>query len=342
MNHNNISKSKELIMRSLKEVPSKQKSIVLIELAKFEEYNGNLNKARYYLKESQIESKNNDWKVFLESILLEIRNKNIDKAIFESERALKIHKRTGRLWAILIQLMYIQGEKKQIETFKTALLEVPKSGEVWCEGARIYLNPTYSVFNLQKAQKYLDFAVQFTPQYGDSFIEYLKLQYLLTGSFSNTYSSSPSISPSNSTLSLTTISNANNNVTYFMSSSNSFSSTFSNQMESNIEKNNESFIENLCINSEPNYGPLWFYCKFNILENTKDIFKNSKNLIVNHLFEFKNLYQNAILKNNYYDFDQYEKSDFISALPFSVIYQTEKKNDLEKKKLIFGFTDNII
>lgn len=35
-------------------------------------------------------------------------------------------------------------------------------------------------FDYDKAEKYLNFAIQFTPQYGDSFLEMLKL-YLLTG-----------------------------------------------------------------------------------------------------------------------------------------------------------------
>ena len=55
-----------------------------------------------------------------------------------------------------------------------ALKEVPKSGEVWCEGARIHLNPLSKAFDLETAGKYLGFAVQFTPQYGDSFMECLR------------------------------------------------------------------------------------------------------------------------------------------------------------------------
>lgn len=55
-----------------------------------------------------------------------------------------------------------------------ALKEVPKSGEVWCEGARIHLNPLSKAFDLDTAGKYLGFAVQFTPQYGDSFMECLR------------------------------------------------------------------------------------------------------------------------------------------------------------------------
>lgn len=58
--------------------------------------------------------------------------------------------------------------------FLQALKEVPKSGEVWCEGARIHLNPLSKAFDLDTAGKYLGFAVQFTPQYGDSFMECLR------------------------------------------------------------------------------------------------------------------------------------------------------------------------
>ena len=57
--------------------------------------------------------------------------------------------------------------------------EVPKSGEVWCEGARLFLNPHSECFSLDIARQFLEFAIEFTPQYGDSFIEYLRLQMLV-------------------------------------------------------------------------------------------------------------------------------------------------------------------
>ena len=55
--------------------------------------------------------------------------------------------------------------------FYSSLKCVAKSGEVWCEGARIYMNPLSDHFNPLNAQRCLNFAVFFTPQYGDSFIE---------------------------------------------------------------------------------------------------------------------------------------------------------------------------
>jgi tetratricopeptide (TPR) repeat protein len=63
--------------------------------------------------------------------------------------------------------------------FSRAVLHVPKSGEVWCEGARCVMNPmNISTFDLSLAQKYLAFAIQFTPQYGDAFIEYIRWEML--------------------------------------------------------------------------------------------------------------------------------------------------------------------
>ncbi|KAJ1626364.1 hypothetical protein T492DRAFT_843242 [Pavlovales sp. CCMP2436] len=44
------------------------------------------------------------------------------------------------------------------------LPQVPKSGEVWCEGARVCLDPTSAAFNPAAARRFLEFAIEFTPQ----------------------------------------------------------------------------------------------------------------------------------------------------------------------------------
>ena len=81
---------------------------------------------------------------------------------------------------MLIHLQYDKVELQQ-RLFREALQHVPKSGEVWCEGARLRLNPTSPYFNLDKARNYLEFAIQFTPQYGDSFVELCRVQQLQHG-----------------------------------------------------------------------------------------------------------------------------------------------------------------
>ncbi len=41
------------------------------------------------------------------------------------------------------------------------------------------MNPYGNLFDLKRAQKFLEYAIFFTPQYGDSFIEALKLYMIL-------------------------------------------------------------------------------------------------------------------------------------------------------------------
>jgi len=62
---------------------------------------------------------------------------------------------------------------------RRAITEVPKSGEVWCEKCRCHLNPLSThQFDLRQAQRSLCFAIQFTPQYGDTFIECIRLEMI--------------------------------------------------------------------------------------------------------------------------------------------------------------------
>eukprot|EP01133_Synstelium_polycarpum_P015617 gene15617-18557_t len=177
LNADNINVARKLVFRALQEVPSKLKSLVLLEYSRLEEYAGNINKSRRILKMAHIEARL-DWKVFLESVLLEMRANNYDAAIEEAKESLKIHSGAGRLWAALIQLNQLKGPKSQLKVFRKALQFVPKSGEVWCEGARIALNNN----ELDKARRFLEFAIQFTPQFGDSFIELLRLEIIEKGS----------------------------------------------------------------------------------------------------------------------------------------------------------------
>jgi len=171
----NFQLAKLLLNKALEEVPYKTKAIILLECSKMEEDIGNIERAREIMSRAKKEAKH-EWKVYLESILFEMRIGELDKAREEAKDALVIHPRTGRLWAIMIQLT--DDEDQKLKLFQEALLQVPKSGEVWCEGARIRMNPS-SKFDLKKAKKYLKFAINFTPQYGDSFIEYLKLKILI-------------------------------------------------------------------------------------------------------------------------------------------------------------------
>lgn len=90
------------------------------------------------------------------------------------------NKGAGRLWASLIQLVHqcacgrrltrrAAGPSRALFVFLRALQFVSKSGEVWCEGARLFLNPCSSLFSLQRSALLPQPRVFFTPQYGRQF-----------------------------------------------------------------------------------------------------------------------------------------------------------------------------
>lgn len=76
LNSDNIAIARKLLARALKEVPTKMRAMVLLECSRLEEYAGNVEKARKILSKAKQEAKH-EWKVFLESVLLEMRANNI-------------------------------------------------------------------------------------------------------------------------------------------------------------------------------------------------------------------------------------------------------------------------
>lgn len=158
----------------------------MLEYAKHFEMRGQPHRSRQIMQHTKRIAKT-EWKTHFEAVLIEIRNGCFQTAEELVNQSLMIHFATGRLWATLIQLQHARAYSKQdfdevFATFNRALQEIPKSGEVWCEGARLSMadSKANGNFDYDKAEKYLNFAIQFTPQYGDSFLEMLKL-YLLTG-----------------------------------------------------------------------------------------------------------------------------------------------------------------
>jgi len=176
----NIETARQLIALSLQKVPPKMLPAVVLEQSRLEEYAGCVDAARKILDEAKIKAKH-EWKVFLERVLLEIRACDQEAALQQAKEALLAHSGTGRLWAVYIQLKRPLGIEEQYKVFKRALHEVPKSGEVWCEGARVLICQG----KYQEARECLSYAAQFTPQYGDTFIECLRNELAETGTFAD-------------------------------------------------------------------------------------------------------------------------------------------------------------
>lgn len=158
----------------------------MLEYAKHFELRGDLPRARQIMVHTKRICKS-EWKTHFETVMLEIRSGNFVTAEEKVTESLQVHFATGRLWATLIQLQHARARSEAdfdqvFSTFNQALSEIPKSGEVWCEGGRLSMvdDPNNLHFDMNKAQRHLEFAIQFTPQYGDSFLELLRL-YLMRG-----------------------------------------------------------------------------------------------------------------------------------------------------------------
>jgi la-related protein 1 len=224
-------------------------------------------------------------KVFLESVLLEMRAGRRQAAMATAEAALEIHCGTGRLWAVLVQLKHtepledqsseeeggegaaagaceqqassdakhfhvrIRNNRDPMAIFCKALKEVPKSGEVWCEGARIHLNPLSTHFDLEAATRYLDFAIQFTPQYGDSFVEKLRVDMISDGLQAAVDAIEQDAGEAGA-----------DKVDEFVCNTK--------LVRRMLEQVDTSVLEQRCVNADPNYGSMWFHCKVLLIDCT--------------------------------------------------------------------------
>ena len=182
--HGDSSLAPLLVDLTVKWTPYKARPMVSILWAKILELNGEYEIAQP-LFEKATRDFSAEWRVFLELAQFHVHRNRVDEAIKVIELALKIHEGSGRLWAFRVQLEAFIGVEEQINMLRKAINSVPKSGEVWCEAARIALNPLTEYFNLASAKKYLEFAYRFTPQHGDSLIEMLRIEVLEKGPYSD-------------------------------------------------------------------------------------------------------------------------------------------------------------
>lgn len=92
-----------LLERAFQESPPKTRAIVMLEQSRLHELCGSPDLARKLLKVAR-KTNRQEWKVFLESVLLELRAQDVPRALREARKALQVHRGTGRLWAALIQV----------------------------------------------------------------------------------------------------------------------------------------------------------------------------------------------------------------------------------------------
>jgi len=272
---------------------------VLLECARLEEFCGDLALSRSILCKARYEHGKSDWKVWLSSVNLECRCGLRERAIVFAQDALDIHRGTGRLWAALIQLRHEDGEMGQMKVLKLALKSVPKSGEVWCEGARISLNPFCPTFDLQAASRHLVFAARFTPQYGDSFLEQLRLDMI--GKWLV-----PLAEPI-----------INNMYDAFLKSNNKlrreeayqfiteYVKTAADAMKAQLKRRPEliakdvvdtSELELHCCSANPNYGHLWFQCRISPIDSAREVIAQAKDVMASDVINYSYIYVAAMVR----------------------------------------------
>lgn len=160
----------------------------MLECARLEEFDGRPAAALALLDAGDPDAKH-DWKLRLEAVQLLQRSGDWPGALASARAALARHPAVGRLWAVYAQLVrsvaatgsgpLAEEDRAAVShaAVVAALRAVPRSGEVWCEAARLWLDPTLpAVFSPRLARRCLALAMHFTPQYGDSFLERLRLE----------------------------------------------------------------------------------------------------------------------------------------------------------------------
>jgi tetratricopeptide (TPR) repeat protein len=321
----NSNVARKLFLHAHRVVPDKGRAIALLECARLEEFIGDVELASAILCKSRLLG-GSDWKVWLESVMLSIRCGDYSRAVMLSQQALEQHSGTGRLWASLIQLRHFsEGERAQFESLKHALNAVPKSGEVWCEGARIHLNPFSHTFDLQRASRHLFFATKFTPQYGDGFLESLRLlivvQLLLPiAALIWEETKAQLVGASNDEWDthlikyMFRVSCELYRIRDVVSSDGmpgvprrSLADSFFGEsavkpiLERLYSDNTFKFLdmatlELRCANADPNYGPLWFYCRARPTDTARTVLGRAVDIVLDDIKYYANVYIAALVR----------------------------------------------
>lgn len=321
--------ARTLLQNALAEVPEKSKFHVFLDYARMEEYYENYDAARAFLCRAKREIAN-EWKIYYEIAMMEARLGNLIEAISVAMEATRIYSGAGRLWALVIMLSHRMQWKRRFavvhgdmipdsqQLLFDAVSSVPKSGEVWCEVARSCMNPLFlDNFDLTEAQRTLSYAILFTPQYGDSFIEYVRLEII-----------SQVILPC-------VLRSVGIPVTMFMSQvldkdveSDSYGlyrdcqskkcpvssmiyvnrdhrqgvlraiQDLKHHLSCCVSDYDKVILDNLnrrCANADPNYGTAWFYCRIRATDTPREVIRSARELIMHEVFSAQEIYVRAVL-----------------------------------------------
>ncbi|KAL7717970.1 Uncharacterized protein QTN25_004669 [Entamoeba marina] len=147
----------DYLLQAEKIITDKQKGVIMIEHAHIDEINENITRAMNAARE--IFSNTDDWKYSIETVMILLRCGKTKDAYELCKEIIQLFPSTGRVWGLFVMLSKTEGIHEQQKAFVMALKNAPKSGRR----------------NYYLAKLYLHYAQIFTPQYGDLYIECLRL-----------------------------------------------------------------------------------------------------------------------------------------------------------------------
>jgi len=338
---NNTKGARDLFLRAYDSVSEKGRSTVLLECARLEEFCGDLALSRSILCKARQQFGKSDWKVWLSSVNLECRCGLRERAILFSQEALNMHRGTGRLWAALIQLRHDDGELNQMKVLRCALQAVPKSGEVWCEGARILLNPFSPTFDLKAASRHLSFAARFTPQYGDSFLEQLRLnmmdQWLLPLAIPFINSMYDKFSSLCNDHSIKIKDAYQFIVEHTRKAAGEIKSKLKEGKDTVLARDvlDTSELELRCSSADPNYGHLWFQCRNSPIDTAREVITQAKIVMADFVVDNAHLYIAAMIRRaGVLMFISYKGEKIIDAPKLSSVQGLPSPNSREWDRIV--------
>ena len=138
------------------------------------------------------------------------------------------------------------------------------------------MDPLSKYFNLRRASQYLDFAIQFTPQYGDSFLEKMRLLLLLDmRSLLASYDETSEGQESSNR-----IQNPNPNpMSYIFSTVKKLKLLSLTTNKTSRSKQKYDDLKRECVNADPNYGVLWFFSKLVPFDSAQQVLETSKGVL---------------------------------------------------------------
>ena len=182
---------------------------------------------------------------------------------------------------------------------------------MWCEGARIHLNPFSPTFDLDAAANNLIFAARFTPQYGDSFLEHLRLKFIDQCLIPI---AEPLINETHATFlahDKMSLSDAYNFIGGQVKHAADVVKTQLNEsydIAKFLHVLDASDLELQCSSADPNYGQVWFQCRKSPIDTAWEVFNQAKSMLAADIVHYGFVYVAAIIRRtgvilltNYYN-----------------------------------------